>query len=86
MSRTRRRAQRDHFQRRCDERLGVAISRDEVRVITEFIESGAAQLVEDQRPRGSLWGVCIKGVDCVAAYDAARKTVVTVLTREMYEK
>lgn len=82
---TKAQSERRHFQRRAEERLGVSLSRDEVRQIVEFIQSGGAQFVERQSKRCTLWGVCIRGADCVVVYDKKRKQPVTVLRREWFD-
>lgn len=78
--------ERRHFARRANERLGLAINRGEIEEIIRFIQQGGAEFVERASSHRTLWGVCLKGADCVVVYDSKRKTLVTVLPRQKFDR
>lgn len=77
--------QKKHSQRRASERLGIEMGNATYQRVITDIQSGKAKALMKQSNRVTLFEVEMQGVACVVAYDKLRKSLATVLTREMYD-
>ena len=78
MMRSKNKAEKNHFNRRCFERFGKNFSQ---RQLLNLLHGGALEFVEKQSNRITLW----RKDDAVFVYDKSRKTFVTALTYEMWK-
>lgn len=85
MKMTKTHSQRVHAKRRCLERYGESINRDDIQAIIRLIQSGdtrKAKLLERQSIRVSTWRVTFRDKDMRVVYDRTRKTIVSFLPLE----
>lgn len=78
-------AQRKHAKSRSTQRFGVAFTREAEKEILEKIKTGRATFIEKQSNRVSLFGVIYCGKETVVVYDRHRGTIVTLMSRDMFE-
>ncbi len=79
-----RHAQRIHFCRRSEERLGYVIGVEEVIRIRKDIREGTAELLYEPNARLSMWRVPIHIGTAVVVYDNVTEELVTVITEAMW--
>lgn len=71
-----------HANRRCKERFGVSLKKEEQQEVIKLIQRHEAVFVERQSNRITVWDVLYKNTDMRVVYDTSRKVIVTVLFRE----
>ena len=81
-----RHAQRIHFGRRAEERLGYALNVEEVIHIRELVRTETAELLFKPNLRFSMWRVPVKSGTIIVVYDHETKELVTVLSEAMWEE
>jgi len=74
-------AQIQHAKRRCAERLGVVISRKDIKDMVNRIQQGDGEFVRKQSNRVTLWKMDIAGQEATVVYDKLRKTIVSVIAQ-----
>lgn len=79
-------AQRAHFKRRLEERLGITINRFQRKEIIANIKANRYKFLKRQSSRVTIWEIVLNGQAFVAVYDSIREELVTVLTMEMYKE
>ena len=85
--RKRRHAQRIHFSRRAEERLGYPLNVKAVIGIRAAIRSESAELLRVKREaRLSFWRVQVKSSTAIIVYSHETEEVVTLLTEEMWRE
>jgi hypothetical protein len=85
-SRTKTQAQRIHARRRAQTRVGIDLQRSDQDEIVRKIQSNEAEFADKQSTRITRWIVEYADKKFVAVYDKTRKSLVTVITMEMYEQ
>jgi len=76
------RAQRAHFLRRFQQRIGYLPRDDTCEEIVRQIRAGEAVHLEDQSLRVKIKGVRVNGEPVVVIYDRMRGSLVTVLPKD----
>jgi len=78
-------AQRRHFLRRAQERLGYDLSGDELIAVRRSILSGMATLIIRPVEHLGVYRVPMRGRDMVVVYDYHTKEMVTMLSEGMWQ-
>ncbi len=79
-------SQRKHTMQRALVRFGLEVSNSLYSSMIEAIQSGAAEFLERQSNRVTVWAVDAEG-ECVAvAYDKLRGTIATMMPVEWFKK
>jgi hypothetical protein len=78
-------AQRIHFSKRAQARLGYELTSAEVRGLYSSIRSGVAELVAHPKERLSLYRVYINSRSMIVVYDNETEEMVTLLTEEIWQ-
>ena len=75
--RSKTKAEKNHFTRRCFERFGKGFNQQQ---LLNLLHGGALEFVERQSNRITVW----RKDNAVFVYDKSRKTFVTALTYDMW--
>jgi hypothetical protein len=81
----RKRAQNKHFRRRVEERLGYALSEQEINQIKEDALGGQLRELVSPVPRLIIYQIFIDNRPCVVLYDNQTQELVTFLTLSMWQ-
>lgn len=83
--RSKAKTQRIHAARRCFQRYGFRLSKRQQDQIVHQIELGDAELVEHQTNRVSVFKANCEDQELYVVYDKKRKTLASVLSKDMVE-
>jgi len=81
----RKHSQQVHFRRRVEERLGYALSEEEIAKIANDIKTGVLVKTPSQIPRLSIYQVLVGSRPCVVLFDNVTQELVTFLTLSMWQ-
>jgi len=77
---TKAKAEIRHTKRRCQERYGIKLSKEDCTKLAEQIRLNKAIFLERQSNRVTIWEITLPdGQKARAAYDKHRKNIITVL-------
>jgi hypothetical protein len=81
---SKKKSQRDHFQKRSIQRIGSFIQKSEIERIINEIKANKTIHIGRLSNRVSAHGIEISGETVIVLYDKIRKELITVLPKEHY--